>query len=92
MLHPALFYKLEKGHYVPHRQAVPEFQIKGVVMLKVIIGSGHLKETLGADQFLALHQCIMAPATIAGIKKRDKILQYAVCPGIVQRIISLLTN
>ncbi|HEY9489203.1 MAG TPA: hypothetical protein VIQ51_12755 [Chryseosolibacter sp.] len=60
------------------RQAPAKFLIKRVVVVKVIIGFRHLQQALGANEILAFNKTIETSPAVAGIKKRDEILENSV--------------
>jgi hypothetical protein len=61
-----------------YRQSATEFSVKGIVLLKVVIGFWHFQQALGADEVFPLHKGIEARPAIAGINQRDEVLQDAV--------------
>lgn|SRR5690606_32088314 len=78
VLHAALLHKLVQRHYATDRQAPPQALVKGILPMKMVIGTGHLKQALTADVLFALDKTAVTPAAIARVNQRKKILQNGV--------------
>ena len=61
LLYAALLREFVKGHNLFYRQPSPEFPVKGVVMVKVIIRLWHLKKTLRADKLFNKKAPVVEP-------------------------------
>jgi len=78
LLDAALLREFVKSHNLFYRQPPPEFPVKGIVMVKVIIRLWHLKKTLSADELFALDKTVQTSPAVTRIKEGNEILDNSV--------------